>query len=119
MKKILLTLVGLIVMISISYAQSYDPSGRQVKPSKSQLMEKYFNPITTAVPFLMIAPDARSAGMGDVGSCSSADVNSQHHNPSKYVFNKSKFGISFEHLLENYGYGCYRILFEIFPFGYH
>lgn len=97
MKKILLTLLALTVVISISYAQSYDPSGRQTKPSPSQLMEKYFNPITTAVPFLMIAPDARSAGMGDIGSCSSADANSQHHNPSKYVFNKSKFGISFSY----------------------
>lgn len=95
MKKILLTLIGLIVVTSISYAQRYDPSGRQMTPS--QKMEKYFNPITTAVPFLMIAPDARSAGMGDIGSCSSADANSQHHNPSKYVFNKSKFGISFSY----------------------
>ena len=95
MKKILLTLLGLIVTLSISYAQSYDASGRQM--TASQKMEKYFNPITTAVPFLMIAPDARAAGMGDIGSCSSADANSQHHNPSKYVFNKSKFGISFSY----------------------
>lgn len=95
MKRILLTFVTLIMLISISYAQRYDPSGRQMTPS--QKMEKYFNPITTAVPFLMIAPDARSAGMGDIGSCSSADANSQHHNPSKYVFSKSKFGISFSY----------------------
>ena len=95
MKKILLTLLGLIVTLSISYAQSYDASGRQM--TASQKMEKYFNPITTAVPFLMIAPDARAAGMGDIGSCSAADANSQHHNPSKYVFNKSKFGISFSY----------------------
>lgn len=95
MKKILLTLLALTTVISMTYPQSYDQSGRQM--SASQKMEKYFNPITTAVPFLMIAPDARSAGMGDIGSCSSADANSQHHNPSKYVFNKSKFGISFSY----------------------
>lgn len=93
MKKILLTLSVVIVFMSVSYAQ-YDMSGRL---TKSEKMGKYFNPITTAVPFLMIAPDARSAGMGDIGSCSSADVNSQHHNPSKYVFSKSKFGISFSY----------------------
>ena len=97
MKRILLTVLALTIVVSVSYAQGYDGSGRQIKPSASQLMEKYFNPITTAVPFLMIAPDARSAGMGDIGSCSSADANSQHHNPSKYVFNKSKFGISFSY----------------------
>lgn len=44
------------------------------------------NTITTAVPFLMIAPDTRSGGMGDVGVASSPDLNSQHFNPAKYAF---------------------------------
>lgn len=52
------------------------------------------NTITTAVPFLQVAPDSRSGAMGDMGVATSADVNSQHHNPSKYVFNKNIFGIS-------------------------
>ena len=52
------------------------------------------NTITTAVPFLQVAPDSRSGAMGDMGVATSADANSQHHNPSKYVFNKNKFGIS-------------------------
>lgn len=54
----------------------------------------YLNTITTAVPFLLIAPDSRASSMGDVGCATSADINSQHHNPSKYVFNKNKFGVS-------------------------
>lgn len=98
MKKTLLTLISIFAIISISYAQNpYNPIGQQTKLTPSQKMEKYFNPITTAVPFLLIAPDARAAGMGDVGVCSSPDANSQHHNPSKYVFSKSKFGISFSY----------------------
>ncbi|GAB1307559.1 type IX secretion system outer membrane channel protein PorV [Urechidicola sp. KH5] len=44
------------------------------------------NPITTAAPFLLIIPDARAGGMGDVGVATSADANSQHHNPSQYAF---------------------------------
>ena len=52
------------------------------------------NTITTAVPFLQVAPDSRAGAMGDMGVATSADANSQHHNPSKYVFNKNKFGIS-------------------------
>ena len=52
------------------------------------------NTITTAVPFLQVAPDSRSGAMGDMGVATSADANSQHHNPSKYVFNKNIFGIS-------------------------
>lgn len=51
------------------------------------------NTITTAAPFLMITPDARSGGMGDVGVATSPDFNNQHHNPSKAVFNRSSLSI--------------------------
>ena len=54
----------------------------------------YLNPITTSVPFLQIAPDSRGSGLGDIGVASSSDINSQHYNAAKYVFNKNKFGIS-------------------------
>lgn len=45
-----------------------------------------YNVISTAVPFMMIAPDARSAGMGDIGVSTSPDVYSMHWNPAKYAF---------------------------------
>ena len=53
--------------------------------------------ITTGVPFLLITPDARAAGMGDLGVASSADAYSQQWNPAKYVFTDSNsgFGISY------------------------
>jgi len=51
------------------------------------------NPITTAAPFLLIVPDARAGGMGDVGVATSADANSQHHNPAKYAFLNSQFAL--------------------------
>lgn len=44
------------------------------------------NGITTATPFLLIVPDARAGGMGDVGVSTSADANSLFHNPSKIAF---------------------------------
>ncbi len=44
--------------------------------------------ITTGVPFLLITPDARSAGMGELGVATSADVFSQQWNPAKYVFRR-------------------------------
>jgi len=50
--------------------------------------------ITTAVPFLMIPADARSAGMGDVGVATSADGFSQQHNPAKYAFSLEEQGVS-------------------------
>jgi len=49
--------------------------------------------ITTGVPFLLIASDARAAGMGDMGVATSVDAYSQQWNPSKYAFSESKSGI--------------------------
>ncbi|WP_396171086.1 type IX secretion system outer membrane channel protein PorV [Flavobacterium sp.] len=52
------------------------------------------NVITTAVPFLLISADARSAGMADNGVASSADSFSQQWNPAKYAFAIDKTGFS-------------------------
>jgi hypothetical protein len=60
----------------------------------SELLKDKINTITTAVPFLMIAPDARGGGMGDAGVSSSADANSMHWNPAKYAFIEKDFGAS-------------------------
>lgn len=49
--------------------------------------------ITTAVPFLNIAADARSAGMGDMGVATSTDAYSQQWNPAKFAFAERKMGI--------------------------
>lgn len=53
-----------------------------------------FNPVTTSVTSQMIAPDARAAGMGDVGAATDPDVNSQYWNPAKYPFCISRAGVS-------------------------
>ena len=53
--------------------------------------------ITTAVPFLMIASDARAAGIGEQGVATSMDNFSQHWNPSKYVFSESSSGLAFSY----------------------
>lgn len=49
--------------------------------------------ITTGVPFLLIASDARAAGIGDMGVATSVDAYSQQWNPSKYAFSETKSGI--------------------------
>ena len=61
----------------------------QAQDTKSQ-----FNPIEHAVVSQTIAPDARAAGMGDVGAATDPDVNSQYWNPAKYPFCISRAGIS-------------------------
>ena len=50
--------------------------------------------ITTGVPFLMISPDARAAGMGELGVATSADAYSQQWNPAKYIFSNSERGLA-------------------------
>lgn len=77
------------------------------------------NPITTAMPSLSIAPDARAGGMGDAGVATAPDVYSQHWNPAKYAFSPSKagFGLSYTPWLRKivndialvYGVGYYKL----------
>jgi len=50
--------------------------------------------ITTAVPFLSITPDARAAGMGDVGAAITADANSAYWNAGKLAFIDKTYGVS-------------------------
>ncbi len=61
------------------------------------------NPISTAAPFLLIAPDARSGGMADMGVSTSPDANSQHWNPAKYAFLESQYtlGVNYTPWLRN------------------
>lgn len=50
--------------------------------------------ITTGVPFLLVAADARAAGLADQGVATSADNFSQQWNPAKYSFALDKQGFS-------------------------
>lgn len=59
-----------------------------------QLVNAQDRVITTGVPFLLIAADARAAGIGDMGVATSSDVFSQQYNPAKYAFSPNKYGFS-------------------------
>ncbi len=63
-------------------------------PADAQSKKDLFNPINTSVTSQTIAPDARAAGLGDVGAATEADVNSQYWNPAKYPFAISRAGIA-------------------------
>lgn len=73
----------LIAMLMATAANGWAQDG------KSQ-----FNPIDHAAISQTIAPDARAAGMGDVGAATDPDVNSQYWNPAKYPFCISRAGIA-------------------------
>lgn len=59
--------------------------------------------ITTATPFLLIVPDARAGGMGDMGVATSADAFSLFHNAAKMTFSNRqiKTGITYSPWLRN------------------
>lgn len=55
---------------------------------------KTYRPVTTALPSLQIAPDARGAGHGDQGVGTSADIYAQYWNPAKYTFLPNRTGVA-------------------------
>ena len=77
-----LFLAAFVLVAATSFGQ-YSYSGASYAP----------NVITTAVPFVSIAPDARGGSMGDCGVASAPDVYSMHYNPAKYVFMEEDMSI--------------------------
>lgn len=78
MKKIILSIAS-VLMAATMMAQEADGT---------------MNPLITAMPSLSIAPDARAAGLGDVGVATTADMNSQYWNAAKFAFHESHGGIT-------------------------
>lgn len=64
----------------------------QAQSDYNETLGQELNAITTAVPFLMIAPDSRSGAMGDVGVALAPDSYAQHWNSSKLAFIESPMG---------------------------
>jgi Type IX secretion system protein PorV len=63
------------------------------------------NVVTSAVPFLRISPDIRSAGMGDAGIANSPDANSGFFNLAKTPFatSNSSLGVTYTPWLRDLG----------------
>lgn len=80
MKKVLLSLAAVSLLALSANAE--------------KTVDQSMNPLITAMPSLSIAPDARSAGMGDIGVATDADLNSLHWNAAKYAYMQSAGGIT-------------------------
>ena len=80
-----------IVVSLLMFAFYTCVSGQDAALEQSALQ---LNTITTAVPFLLIAPDSRAGAMGDAGVASSPDANSLHWNIAKLAFIEKETGIS-------------------------
>ncbi len=78
------TLLLALTPVTHTFSQDYD----------ELLGQNTVRTITTAVPFLMIAPDARSGAMGDAGVSTLPDANSMHWNPAKFAFIDREMGLA-------------------------
>lgn len=88
--KTALAFVALLMSVSAQLnAQTINKNGQEILT------------VTSAVPFLRINPDARAAGMGDVGIATpcygnedflSPDINGVHANPAKIAFIDKDYG---------------------------
>ena len=85
MHKIISSIIAMAITIS-SFAQNVS--------GVDEIGRNNLNTITTAVPFLLISPDSRAGGMGDVGVATSPDANSLHWNPAKYSFIDEDMGFA-------------------------
>lgn len=91
MKKIFLA-VAILILGNSLFAQRLD------NDNIDQLSGKVTDGariVSTGVPLLIIAPDARSGAMGDVGVASKPDANSLHWNAAKLAFMQNQTGVSF------------------------
>lgn len=87
--KRLFTMVFLLIASQLVKAQQI-PFPLQVTGQNNRS-----RPIITAVPFLSITPDAKSAGMGETGVALQPNAASTYWNPAKLAFIESNVGISF------------------------
>lgn len=81
--RILASITGIALPFMVN-AQTPNPAGQQITTKT----------ITTAVPFLLIAPDSRSGAMGEAGVACVNDANAMHWNPSAMAFYEGKGGMS-------------------------
>lgn len=79
---------SLIVLVFVFALNSAAQNLFEIQPDRDT------RSITTGLPFILIAADARAAGMGDMGVATSPDAFSQQWNPAKYVFSTAKSGVA-------------------------
>lgn len=85
-------IIGTIGLGALLFGKTNAQTSSTSKTLSTQELSGRVNTITTAVPFLMIAPDSRQGGMGEVGVATPADGNSIHWNSAKLAFAEKKSG---------------------------
>ncbi len=85
MRKAFLTATCLLALLTVCELSIAQPNTAGQNGTKT---------ITTAVPFLLVAPDSRSGGMGEAGVAIADDANAMHWNAAALAFTDSRMGFS-------------------------
>lgn len=83
-----ITAAAVAMLLTAQWAQA------QLSSQQDRAQQVQLNTITTAVPFLLIAPDSRSGALGDAGVALSPDAASMHWNPGKLAFAENEFEVT-------------------------
>ena len=110
MKKSLI--IPLVICAGLVLSFSFSPSTLQAQTSWTGQTSTQ-NYISTGMPILLIAPDAISAGLGDVGVATTPDAYSAHWNNAKFAFIEGTMGLSttFTPWLRNLKVGDMNLLY--------
>ncbi|MDY0907229.1 type IX secretion system outer membrane channel protein PorV [Pedobacter sp. CFBP9032] len=95
--------ISKLAFSAFSLALMFGKTNAQVVVGNTLTSGSESNNIVTAVPFLLITPDARAGAMGDAGVAVPGDVNSASINPSKLAFIDKPYGfaVSYSPWLKN------------------
>lgn len=91
-----------IILSTLLVGIAFSSTG-QIVDQSDRAAQIQLNTITTAVPFLLIAPDSRAGAMGDASVATSGDAGSIHGNPAKLAFaeNNMELMMSYSPWLRN------------------
>jgi len=90
MKRIFkINIIAALLVLLTFHAQA-----QLTNPNMLNGRQSTINTITTAVPFLTIAPDSRCGALGDAGVALDPDANSIHWNPSKMAFSENDLDVA-------------------------
>lgn len=86
--------ISKLAFSALSVALVFGKANAQVTIGGAQTNGSETNNIVTAVPFLLITPDARAGAMGDAGVAVAGDVNSASINAAKLAFLDKPYGFA-------------------------
>ena len=108
---VLFALFAIVTPYLCFATQSLNTYSQTDNPPSSGLIGGH--PIQFAMPILVIAPDARAGGLGDIGVATSPTTNAQNWNPAKYAFLETQGGASLSYIpwLRNIGASNINLLY--------